>query len=155
MTYHRKSDRCMIVNIASLAALLPTPQRSTYAASKAALVAYSEVMRMELINDGIEVLVINPGYVRTDISRNAMAGKGGVFGALDHEIATGISVEQASERIMDAIRDRKQQIEIYTSPLMRLGILGSFVCPGLYRLGMIKWYEAKKKRGNVDDAYLS
>ncbi len=60
-----------IVNIASLAALAPTPGMSWYNASKGGLAAFSESLRGELLPSGVTVLTVYPGIVET-----AMAAKG-------------------------------------------------------------------------------
>jgi len=54
-----------IVNISSVAALTPMALCGHYAASKAALLAATETLRMELRGSGISVLLVLPGPVRT------------------------------------------------------------------------------------------
>ncbi|KAF1949667.1 short chain dehydrogenase/reductase [Byssothecium circinans] len=55
-----------IVNIGSVAGHLPLPFMSNYAASKAALYAYSECMRVELAPLGVKVTYIMTGNVKTN-----------------------------------------------------------------------------------------
>lgn len=62
-----------IVNIASMAALLPCPGLAPYAASKAAVVSLSRALRGEALALGVRVSVVCPGYVRTSIFDNAMS----------------------------------------------------------------------------------
>ncbi len=56
-----------IVDIASMAALMPTPQMSYYSASKGGLGAASEGLRGELRPHGISVLTVYPGPVASDM----------------------------------------------------------------------------------------
>lgn len=61
----RKSGR--IVNIASLAGLIGHPFNSAYAASKHALIGFTQSIRVELAPFGIDVVSVEPGYHRTEI----------------------------------------------------------------------------------------
>ncbi len=54
-----------IVDVASMAAIAPTPGMFFYNASKAALAAASESLRGELRGSGVHVLTVYPGPVRT------------------------------------------------------------------------------------------
>ena len=60
-----------IVNIASLAGLVHLPMASAYNATKAAVVAFSETLRVELEPDGIAVTVVCPWFFRTNIASTA------------------------------------------------------------------------------------
>ncbi|MCA3178898.1 MAG: SDR family NAD(P)-dependent oxidoreductase [Burkholderiaceae bacterium] len=60
-----------IVNLSSVFALGATPTQSMYAASKAAVRAYSDVLREELREAGVQVLVVLPGGIRTRIAESA------------------------------------------------------------------------------------
>jgi NAD(P)-dependent dehydrogenase (short-subunit alcohol dehydrogenase family) len=56
-----------IVNVGSVSGILTTPFAGAYCASKAALHALSDAMRMELAPFGIEVVTIQPGAVASNI----------------------------------------------------------------------------------------
>ena len=60
----------LIVNIGSLAGLFGLPYQSMYSASKYAIEGYSQSLRMELINTGIKIVVINPGDFKTSFTQN-------------------------------------------------------------------------------------
>ncbi len=62
----RKRGR--IVNIGSVVGLLPTPFAAAYCASKSAVHMLSDVMRMELKPFGIDVVVVQPGGVKSNIA---------------------------------------------------------------------------------------
>jgi len=55
-----------IINISSVAGHIPLPFHATYSASKFALNAIGKAAGVELKADGIHVLTVCPGYVRTD-----------------------------------------------------------------------------------------
>lgn len=54
-----------LVGIASVAGVRGLPGASAYSASKAAVIAFCESLRIELRGSGVEVVTICPGYVRT------------------------------------------------------------------------------------------
>ena len=56
-----------IVNVSSIAARFGPPREAAYAASKAAITAFSESMRVDLAGSGITVHVVNPGVIDTDL----------------------------------------------------------------------------------------
>jgi NAD(P)-dependent dehydrogenase (short-subunit alcohol dehydrogenase family) len=65
----RRSGR--IVNLGSVVGLLPTPFAGPYCATKAAVHMLSVVLRMELSPFGIDVIVVQPGGVRSSIADSA------------------------------------------------------------------------------------
>lgn len=62
-----------LVNMASMAALAPTPSMTYYNASKAGLAGASEALRGELRGTGVEVLTVYPGIIETDMARDGLA----------------------------------------------------------------------------------
>jgi NAD(P)-dependent dehydrogenase (short-subunit alcohol dehydrogenase family) len=58
----------LVVNMASLAGKSPQPWLSVYAASKAAVIAYTAAMNKELNSDGIKSVAFCPGFVDTDMT---------------------------------------------------------------------------------------
>jgi short-subunit dehydrogenase len=65
----------MIVNVGSIAGKITLPWSSVYSASKYAVGALTEGLRMELRRDGIRTLLVCPGYVKTGFHQNARAGE--------------------------------------------------------------------------------
>lgn len=57
----------LIVNVATVAALHGAPYLAAYGASKAALVSLSQSLRAELDGTGVSVMIVYPGYTRTEI----------------------------------------------------------------------------------------
>jgi short-subunit dehydrogenase len=64
----------MIVNVGSVAGKVPLPWMTLYSASKYALGALTEGLRMELRRDGIRTMIVCPGYVKTTFQENARGG---------------------------------------------------------------------------------
>lgn len=61
-----------IVDIASMAAIAPTPGMFYYNASKAALAAASEALRGELKSTGVHVVTVYPGIIMTDMGEKGL-----------------------------------------------------------------------------------
>lgn len=60
-----RAGRGAVVNVSSLASLLPIPDFAVYAATKAYVTSFSEALRIELREHGIPVLAVCPGPVHT------------------------------------------------------------------------------------------
>jgi dehydrogenase/reductase SDR family protein 7B len=73
-----------IVVVGSVQGKIALPHRSCYAASKHALQAFSDSLRAEVADRNVAVTVVNPGYVRTNLSVNAMTGDGQRHGGEYH-----------------------------------------------------------------------
>lgn len=63
-----------IINISSVAGHIPVPFHAAYSATKFALNAIGKAASVELKKDGIHVLTVCPGRVRTPFSKNAVRG---------------------------------------------------------------------------------
>lgn len=66
-----------VVNVSSLASLLPIPDFAVYAATKAYVTSFSEALRIELKEHGIPVLAVCPGPVPTGFGDVARRHGGG------------------------------------------------------------------------------
>jgi len=60
-----------IVNISSVSGVLPTPFAGAYCSTKAAVTAFSESLRVELKPFGIQVVTVQPGGIKSNLSGNA------------------------------------------------------------------------------------
>ena len=69
----RQQGGGQLVNIASMAGLVHMPHAGAYNATKAAVVALSETLQLELEPDGIRVSVVCPAFFRTDLARHMRA----------------------------------------------------------------------------------
>jgi short-subunit dehydrogenase len=119
----RKSGH--IVPISSVVGYVGTPLRSTYAASKHALHGFFDSLRAEVAKDGIVITIVCPGYIRTNVSRNALTGNGSAFGKMDTTHEGAMRPEECARHIVDAVADRKEEVfiggkEIWAVLLKRL-----------------------------------
>ena len=68
-----RRNQGLVVNIGSVSGVLVTPFAGTYCASKAAVHALSDALRMELAPFAIGVLEVQPGAIDTSFAKNASA----------------------------------------------------------------------------------
>ena len=68
----RNSNRGRIVQISSILGLVCLPYRGAYNASKYALEALTDTMRLELKHTGIKISLIEPGPIESDFRKNAL-----------------------------------------------------------------------------------
>lgn len=64
----------LIVNLSSIFAMISLPTQSIYNASKAAVRAFSDALRLELADAGVAVLCVHPGGIDTNIARHSRMG---------------------------------------------------------------------------------
>src|SRR3989441_4608573 len=86
------------------------PGRSGYCAAKHALHGFFDTLRAELWRDGIRVTIVLPGYVRTNVSMNALTGTGAPQRKMDPGTASGITPEVCAERIIAAAAAGKREV---------------------------------------------
>ncbi|MEL6866821.1 MAG: SDR family oxidoreductase [Bacteroidota bacterium] len=95
--------------ISSLMGKFSSPLRSGYSAAKHALHGFFDALRMEHHEDNIRVTILCPGYVRTNVSKNALTANGAAQGTMDNATDKGMSPEQCAEKIVEAIRRGKYE----------------------------------------------
>lgn len=99
-----------IVAISSVAGLVGAPLRTAYSAAKHGLVGYHDSLRAETSHQGLQVLVVAPGSVRTNVSRNALGAAGETRGVSDAAIDNGLPPEDLATQILDALRNGKREL---------------------------------------------
>lgn len=98
--------------VTSLTGIIPSPYRSGYAASKHALHGFFDSLRAELEDHGISVTLLAPGFVKTQVSVNALGPNGEAIGVMDHAQANGISAEHCAKKIINALKHGKREVYI-------------------------------------------
>lgn len=101
------ANRGTVINVSSALAFVPVPAMPIYSASKAAVHSYTQSLRFQLEESGVEVIDLMPPAVRTEMTDDfAEAG-----------IKT-ISTEELVERTFAALRAGKQEIRPGQSNLL-------------------------------------
>ncbi|WP_221390690.1 SDR family oxidoreductase [Dyadobacter sp. NIV53] len=98
--------------ISSVAGKIGTPMRSGYNAAKHALHGFYDSLRAEGFGENIHVTTVCPGYIKTNISVNALNESGGKFGKMDANQANGIPADECARRILEAVKKDKKEIYI-------------------------------------------
>lgn len=96
-----------IVFLSSVAAMRALPGLGGYAATKAAVSALADALRVELRDTGIDIITISPGKTKTDIVQSAR-GPGGGARPLEHLQPT-MSPEHVAEAVVDASQRRARR----------------------------------------------
>jgi short-subunit dehydrogenase len=104
----RHGVRPTIVNIASITGRRGVPARPEYSASKFALIGLSEAVRAELAKDAINVLVVNPCFVNTQLECNTLESKA----RREWQDRKLISPHAVADRILHAILRRRHEVTI-------------------------------------------
>ncbi len=99
-----------IVAISSIAGIVGSPLGSAYSAAKHGLIGYHDSVRAETAHLGVKVLVVAPGSVRTEVSRNALGADAKPRGFSDAAIDNGMAPEDAARRILDALRAGEREL---------------------------------------------
>jgi len=120
-----------IVVINSLVGKFATPFRTAYSASKHALDGYFEGLAYELAENEIDICMVYPGYIKTDISLNALTAKGSKYGKMDETQAKGMSAERCAEVIVNGLIKKKKEIIVGGTEIAGLYLKRFF--PGLLK----------------------
>lgn len=139
---HLKKSDGLIVGISSLTGKTGVPTRSAYSASKHAMQGFLDSIRVELDEQGVDVSVISPGFVDTDIRSHALGEDGNTRGDAPEDTDRNMmSVEECGRRIVRAIEMRKRE-EVMTLT----GKLGQWA-----KLIVPSWVDAVSKNKIADD----
>ena len=98
-----------IANVSSMGGFLPVPGQIAYGASKAAVTLLSEGLYAELKESPVDVSVILPGGIATDIVKNSEVEFSG--GSGDSSMPM-LSADEAADQILKAIEKNKRKVYI-------------------------------------------
>ena len=97
----RKSGHFVVMS--SVMGKIGTPMRSAYAAAKHALHGYFDCLRAEVSPMNIKVTLLTPGYIQTNVTRNAVTKDGKPLGTVGQNITSGLPADEAAKQILKAI----------------------------------------------------
>lgn len=126
---HLKARRGQIVVMASLAGLTGVPTRTGYAASKHAVIGFYDSLRIELEGSGVDVTVIAPDFVLTEIHRRSAGPDGRPVGQSPMQEARLMTAEECAALTVRAM-ERRQRLAVL-SARGRWGRLVRLFAPGL------------------------
>lgn len=106
-----KASQGLLVAISSLSGKTGVPTRSGYVASKHAMQGFFDSLRIELRGTGVDVLVVSPGFVATDIRDRILGGDGKpIVAGLPKGEKNMMSVEECVNQIVRAMQGRKREL---------------------------------------------
>lgn len=128
----QKSGR--IAFVSSVAGLLGTQYRASYSAAKAAIHMWANSLRAEVAQDGVEVSVIFPGFVKTNVSFNALNGAGKAQGHQDEAIENGLEADEFAQITVKSLM-RGEEYIVVGGRKEKLGVMVSRMSPStLYKM---------------------
>ena len=98
--------------VSSVMGIIGVPWRSAYAASKHALHGYFDSMRSEVFRDNIKVTILCPGYVRTNVTINALRGDGSPNNQMAKETSKGMDPASCARKMLRAIERGREEVYI-------------------------------------------
>lgn len=101
-----------ITIVSSIAGKFGFYLRSTYAAAKHALHGYFESLRLEVEKHNINVLLVCPGKIKTNISNNALLADGSKYAKMDKSHANAMTAMECAKKILTAIENNKHEVLI-------------------------------------------
>lgn len=126
-----------IVVVSSLTGIFGFYLRSAYAASKHALHGFYESLFLEEEKNGLKVTIVCPGFINTDISKNALVASGKSSGKMDDNQAKGMSPQECASQIVKAQQKNIREIVIGKE---KYGVMLKRFFPALF------WSMLKKKK---------
>ena len=122
----RRQRHGQIVNVSSILGVIATPQHAIYSASKFAVRALSDSLRLELCREGIDVISILPGYTDTPFFASQIR-----YGGPErtHTRLHGQSPAHVAQVILRACRDRRREVTLMF--ICQVGHWAKRLVPGL------------------------
>jgi short-subunit dehydrogenase len=106
----KRGNEPLIVNIGSVLGHVAMPKKSEYCASKFALRGLTNALRIELMSEGIDVLLVSPNTTRSEFFDSLLEQQG--------EVARNrwsMSTEDVARRVVKAIRRGRKQLILTTA----------------------------------------
>jgi len=101
-----------VIVMSSVMGKIGTRYRSAYAASKHALHGWFDCLRQEVQQKGIDVTLVCPGYVKTNVTKNALKADGTKLNEMGDAHKKAMSSDQFAEKLLPKISAGKQEIYI-------------------------------------------
>ncbi len=104
------ANKGSIVGVSSIAGYRGLPGRSGYSASKFAVNGWLEAVRTELLDEGVNVMWVCPGFTKSNIRNAALNGEANSIGDTPMDEDNLMSSEECATHIINAINKRKRSL---------------------------------------------
>ena len=142
MTLPYMTSGSHILQLDSLSAFQPVPYITTYGATKAFVLSYTRAMNRELKREGIRMMAMNPGWVKTEFFDHAFQTNGG------GEVRYFDRLYEARDVVATGLKDlyrTKKDVSIHGFPV-RMQVRLVKLLP--HSLVMNVWLRQQKKAKN-------
>jgi len=126
---HLRESRGLIVAVASLAGLTGVPERSAYSGSKHAMIGFFDSLRIELAGSGVDVSVIAPDFVVSEIHKRAIGPDGEPLGTSPMKQSKIMTAAECARQMVRAMEKRQRQLLM--SRRGKLGMWLKLLAPGV------------------------
>lgn len=106
----RKSGHIIVTS--SVAGKIGTKLRSGYAGSKHAVQGFFNSLRQEMYEHNVAVTLLCPGFIKTDISKNALTGDGSKFDKMGDAHSKAMTADEMVAKVMPKIKGQKEEIYV-------------------------------------------
>jgi NAD(P)-dependent dehydrogenase (short-subunit alcohol dehydrogenase family) len=148
----RRQASGRVINIGSVAGFLPMPYQAAYAASKHALAGWTETLDLEVRRFGIRAILIQPGFIRTDIDRNSTTGallkdiygeeRSRVIEKLRVSLESGDDPVTVADAVLQAATKREPTIKVLVGRGARqVRVLRTLLPRTVFELGLRRQFE--------------
>jgi short-subunit dehydrogenase len=126
---HLKTAKGLIVVVSSVAGLAGVPTRTAYAAAKHALFGFFDSLRIELEGSGVDITMVAPDFVLSEIHRRALGHDGKPLEKSPLQESKIMTAETCAGLIIKAMENRDRLL--LTSLRAKLGRLLMIIAPRL------------------------
>lgn len=122
-------SRGAVAGVISIAGYSALPARSGYSSSKYAVRGFLDTLRIEHLNDGLNVLVFAPGYTSSNVRNAALTADGSSQGETPLDEDKLMTAEQCALKLARALAARKS--EVILTPLGKATVIAHRLFPRL------------------------
>jgi len=108
----RKKKSGQIVVTSSIQGLMPVALRTYYSASKHAVQGFFNSLRAEVYQDNIDITILCPYYVKTNLSVNSVCGNNEKFGKVDANFEKGIDADKCAQLYVESVYCKDYEVMI-------------------------------------------
>jgi short-subunit dehydrogenase len=142
--FMKEQRRGQIINVSSIAGKIAAPYEGAYAATKFALTAISDALRLELAHHGIRVTTVYPGFIETPFTERALKE---VERPPRPHVSGGTSAVRVAEAIVRAAR--RPQRDVYVTWFERLAVGLKAASPRFVDWGLRRFYAGRSASGRL------
>lgn len=154
---HLRASRGRIVITGSIAGFLAKPYEAWYSVVKHGLDAYAEALRVEMAPFGVRVTLLEPGFIRTDLSQHAVTvsepeaiydrARSAAVEGLARDLSRGVSPDRVGAAVVKVLSAEKPPLRVLVGPdAHALNVVKRLLPDRLFLRGMSARFRAAPDR---------